>query len=106
MAKKTNNGATEKVDEKKTTPDVIPVKGTVIQQIHVRNARRKLRNDSDNKRFLLTEQPAIVADDGKIKYGKEIVMTQYASQKNAMVAFVVEAHKVTTDLFSKLRKKK
>ena len=105
MVKKNNNGATEKVEEKKTTPEVIPIKGTVIQQIHVRNARRKLRNDVENKRFLLTEQPAVVTDDGKIKYGKETVLTQYASQKNALVAFVVEAHKVTTELFSKLRKK-
>lgn len=104
MAKKNNNGANEKVDEK-TTPEVTPIKGTVIQQIHVRNARRKLRNDVENKRYLLTEQPAVVTDDGKIKYGKEIVMSVYASQKNGLIAFVVEAHKVTTELFSKLKKK-
>ena len=93
------------MDEKKTTPEVIPIKGTVIQQIHVRNARRKLRNDVENKRFLLTEQPAIVTKDGKIKYGKETVMIVEPVLKKALVAFTVEAHKVSTELFSKLRKK-
>jgi hypothetical protein len=76
-----------------------------LLKLHIRSERRKLRNDVEHKRFLLTEQSAVVKDDSKIKYGKETVMEQYASQKNALVAFTVEAHKVTTELFSKLRKK-
>lgn len=71
-----------------------------------RNERRKLRNDVENKRYILTEQPAVVTDDGKIKWGKETVKIVESELKKALVAFTVEAHKVTTELFSKLRKKK
>jgi len=40
------------------------LRGDVIQLLHCMNTRRKLRNDSSNKRFLLTEQPAVITDGG------------------------------------------
>ena len=125
MAKKNNTGATEKVDEKKTTadpkkkfaamvaeqdlfsiettvPEAIPIRGKIVQQVLIMNARRLLRYDGEQ--FLLTAQGATVKQDGTLKYGRETVVTTWVDVRSAIEAFILEAHKITSELVAQVKK--
>jgi hypothetical protein len=64
------------------------------------NARRLLRYDGEQ--FLLTAQGATVKQDGTLKYGRETVVTTWVDVRSAIGAFILEAHKITSELVAQI----